>query len=727
VPDGRAARSSRHRAAAPGLALLALLATASPGCKGRPGQIEIPPLPKVRDAAAELTPIPDGARLCVSDLDCDDQIACTRDLCVLGRYCVSSADSSRCSDGVFCNGEEVCDPAMGCRDGTPERCADDDVCTVDACDEDNKRCRHDPRDFDGDGEADWHCAGGTDCDDFDPTTGSTASEICGDGVDNDCDDKVDEDDCVRSMHDRCEDALEVSSGGAFLVDLAGATPNYASSCSAPAARDVAFTFVLTEAKDVTVSVNGLLSDGSDETASVSVRTDCSDITTEKKCSHGFPAQVRLRALPPGRYFAIASSDVAARVVLSVSFDPPSEAPTNTTCEHPLDISAGGRFEGNFVDAGDDEQVACGFPGAEDLIYQFTLDEERDVELSAVSLSQGRMNLAVRSDCHDPSTTLRCVSDAPARARLYQLPKGTYYVVLEGPQSREVDFGLDVAFVDPTPPPPGDGCGDPIDLALGTEVNATLANRQDFIDVQCRCSASADQTKQTCEQHLADAVYRVQIDHATDLRVSLDGGESLMVYAFRSSCDLANTQLACGVGTVLDGRVRNLQPGDYYMIFESAAPASQPANFTVQLDPLPRTVPVPVSGNDTCASAADIPADGGLFLGDTLTMQNDYQAVCGGGTQSADAAFKLDLMQRARVTATLEGSFDTVIYRYADDGDGPASCRAKREASCNDDGTHGNTNSVLADVLDPGVYYYIVDGFNDDNQGSYLLDVTIVPQ
>lgn len=50
---------------------------------------------------------------------------------------------------------------------------------------------NDLEDDDHDGAADAQCTGGTDCDDRDPNTSQGAAEIC-DGLDNDCDDAIDE-------------------------------------------------------------------------------------------------------------------------------------------------------------------------------------------------------------------------------------------------------------------------------------------------------------------------------------------------------------------------------------------------------------------------------------------------------------------------------------------------------------------------------------------------------
>jgi hypothetical protein len=690
------------------------------GCRERGATIDLPPLLPPSDGGVEDPALPDGAVPCRRDADCDDGVDCTRDVCAPGRFCVNAANGARCSDDVYCNGDEVCDPEVGCRPSTPRRCSDDDVCTVDYCDEQGKRCAHEPRDFDDDGEVDWHCIGGTDCDDFDATRSRGVAEVCSDGVDNDCDDAIDELTCGRPEHDRCDDALDVSAGGRFVVSLGGAAPDYSLGCSTEAARDLAFTFTIDKPRDVTLIATGLLGDDSEETATIAVRSDCADLRTEIECSHGFPGQVRIRALPPGRYFAIVNSELSAQLVLEARFADATDPPPNRTCEAPIDISAGGRFEGDFVDVGDDATLPCGFPGAHDLVYTFTTEEERDVELSAISVTGERMNFAVRTACDDPQSTLRCISAAPARARLHQLPAGTYFVVIESSPAREVDFSLEAAFLDPTPPPPGDSCFDPLDLPIGMEVNGTLANRQDLVGV-AECGCNPESTEQGCGLFWPDTVYRVQVDEPMDLSVTIDAGGSLLAYDFRSICDSQPAQLACGQGATIGARVRNLQAGDYFLVVESA----DPTNFTVALETLPRTVPIPVGGNDTCATAVEVPLEGALFAGDTLGMLNNYEALCGSGARSGDAAFRLELTERARVTASLEAAFDTVLYRYLDTGAGAAACNVLGSA-CNDDGGHGNTNSLLSDTLEPGVYYYVVDGFGETNSGSYLLEMTIEP-
>ncbi len=107
-----------------------------------------------------------------------------------------------CDDGIFCNGPEVC-TADGCL-SLGLACDDGDLCTEDRCDEDRDRCDHTPADADRDGDGLTGCMG--DCDDTDLLTFPGAREVC-DGVDRDCDGRIDEG--VRSECDDCRPGCRV--------------------------------------------------------------------------------------------------------------------------------------------------------------------------------------------------------------------------------------------------------------------------------------------------------------------------------------------------------------------------------------------------------------------------------------------------------------------------------------------------------------------------------------
>jgi hypothetical protein len=120
--------------------------------------------------------------VCASDDECEDAFPgipvgqCERKACgTTSARCdiVEVADGEACDDGKFCNVGETCSSGT-CGGGAAMDCADESACTLDTCDEAADACKHAP----------------------DPAAveGPAGAASCSDGVDNDCDDLVDESD-----------------------------------------------------------------------------------------------------------------------------------------------------------------------------------------------------------------------------------------------------------------------------------------------------------------------------------------------------------------------------------------------------------------------------------------------------------------------------------------------------------------------------------------------------
>ncbi|MDH5493431.1 MAG: putative metal-binding motif-containing protein [Myxococcales bacterium] len=647
--------------------------------------------------AADAADAVDAGPECAADTECDDGVSCTHDSCDAAGRCRNTVDPAICDDGVFCNGAEICDPLAGCAPGPLQTCSDEDVCTIDRCDEAAKTCRHMPRDFDEDGEADFRCEGGTDCDDRDPFRGSLIAEICLDSIDNDCDTLVDEPECGRPAHDLCDDALDVSAGGVFSLDAAGAASDYELSCGLTGRRDLVARFTLSEAASLRVQAQGT------STTSIALQTSCGDAGAEFDCARGYPGTLRRRRLEPGTYFLVLQ-DRGGELVVEVTFGPPVDPPTNESCASPMDLGAGASTLGSFVDVLDDHETECGAFSAGDLVYSITVPAgggSKDLLVSALSLTGESLSFSVQRSCGDELSSLRCARGSPAGTRIHELPEGSYFIIVEGSSSREIDFSLDAQLLAPTPVPAGDTCATAIPMELGIPVIGTLADKQ-------------DDHVSTCSYFYREAVYRIDLLEPSDISLEVDGRGTYMSLSLRSDCLDSATELRCLSGSPARTSLRGLPAGIYYVHIE----AYSGTGFEIRSTVRPPTPIVPVSGNGTCASAHGFGEAGGVFSGDTTGLLDNLGASCGLGASSADAFFRFDLTTPRRLIATTDGSaFDTVLHLHR------GACGSLSEIGCDDDGGEG-TRSRLDLPLEAGTYLLVVDGFGSGAAGRYELEVQL---
>jgi len=137
----------------------------------------------------EYCEVPDaaGKRYCKRS----EPLTCSSgDACLPGTGCVATCNNdAACSDGIFCNGAEVC-----AKIGAISTCQRPDrgfVCgRTETCDEAKERCLPEcsvPQDADGDSYRAQEC-GGSDCDDHDASRFPGNNEVCDSrGHDEDCD------------------------------------------------------------------------------------------------------------------------------------------------------------------------------------------------------------------------------------------------------------------------------------------------------------------------------------------------------------------------------------------------------------------------------------------------------------------------------------------------------------------------------------------------------------
>lgn len=661
----------------------------------------VPPPPPDTGPPDARQPLPDGATICSRNRDCDDGVECTDDRCDTDRgYCLNEVNHEVCQDDSFCNGREVCIPSRGCDRGAPESCNDDDVCTLDACDEENDTCLHRMRDLDGDGDPDEHCMGGRDCDDLDPRVSSVSPELCEDGVDNNCNGQVDDEEeggCASGPHDTCADPLDATGGGFFVLSTVGTVADYMATCGFGVMHDVVMSFTTEEAHDVVVRVS------SDVPTNLALQTTCGSRTEELDCLATFDGEIKSRALPPGTYYVLVQTTDPTEVGVEIVLTDPTPPPANLTCAGAIDVSAGGVFRGSFVDVESSTDHVCGTFGGADLYYRFTTTETRDVSIRASTDTGDQVTLAVRRTCADATTLVRCANASPSSMLLHELPPGDYFLVVEGPSFRETDFTLTFELLPPTPPPPGDQCGNPLPLVFGEATAGTLLGFEDDVPT-------------TCGYHYRDVVYSFVLTERSDVRIEVSSSSGGYFFVETTLNCGRRPELRCVGGSPSRTVLRALEPGTYFVIVESFTARA----FVITATAGPPITVTDVTGNDTCATAAVVPATGGVFSGNTSTLANDYTWSCGASGGSSDAIFRLDLATRRRVVANTDGStYDTLLGLRREPCDGPGG-----EVVCRDDGGFMMPDT-LDQTLDPGTWYLVVDGFGSAMSGPYLLDVMLM--
>ncbi|MEI9939781.1 MAG: MopE-related protein [Pseudomonadota bacterium] len=659
---------------------------------------------------------------CADDSQCEDDIPCTTDRCDQDlQRCHHFPNHGQCADEVYCNGDELCDPKLGCLSGPPVDCADSDPCTIDTCVEKTRSCSRAPRDADGDGDPVWNCTGGGDCDDTDPSVNSQAKEVCDNDKDDDCDGTVDEADCVTPAHDDCSDALTIDASGFSSLSLAASALDYTTKC-APAGQMLADIVVALEvpdgdAQDVDVVVRG---DDANSSVSLATTSDKCDHPVNVTCSPSFGGVSRLRlyGLAPGVYPLYVAGKAGSALTLAVTFSAASTAPLNETCGTASPLVPGVSQTAVLAGSTSDLTSACDPDASTDelisvksgeLVYAFSLAEPRDVRVFASPLDDyGVPQLSLRdAGCKGASDELTCRVGSPASALFARaLPAGQYFVSVTSSGPGDVDVRLEESAA--TSPPADQGCADPPLLSAGQTLDLSLTDHSDAVDVGCLAGAP-------------DSSHSLTLSEPSDvlLVARISANDTGAVSLALPSCS-AQTRLSCGTSSTSPVRAQayGVAPGTYRALVESAL--ASPVTLTAfTRKATPATL---VAFADDCSAPFEIPAAGGRFKGNTTNLHADFSAGCDLGNQAKNGApdqlLHLRLDTKSRVVLDMTGStYSTMLsVRSGSTCPGtelPLSCAAGQVAG----------RSFLDLDLESGDYYVQVDGYGG-SAGAWSLDVYV---
>jgi hypothetical protein len=698
------------------------LVVAACGKNNAPDYLVVPFDAGTEAGAFDAAPAPDGSTVdptlggpCMSSDQCDDKISCTSDTCDVSLMrCRFVPDDSLCDDGIFCNGKEVCAKA-GCAAGPVVTCEDGNSCTIDACVESTKSCTHAPRDADLDGDTDAHCLdSGGDCDDTDPLVSSKTQEVCGNGKDDNCNGKVDEQPCQIPANDTCANALAVAQAGSYALSTVATKKDYTASCSvkAPsAARDVVMAITAPGAMgDPATDIDVWVSADMSETA-VSLESTCGSAASEIHCASAdanVRTRARARSVPAGTtIYAIITTQSEAAVSAHVDYLAPTQKPTNEDCTSPQAIPLDMAVPVSIVDATHDLSTECIDERTGELTYAFTLTQSRDVHVFATTTAgDGAAVVSLRqADCTDES---RCrVGNLPPLFGR-SLAAGTYVVSVGGTAS--IDANLLVQTSAPTVAPANQTCASPPPAPSNATIQIDLSNQEDAIRNGCLPGAP-------------NAAYDLELAVPSDV---------LIVARFPTS-DVGAVSLnapACGTADVVDceqgvtpQRIskRNLAAGSYRIVV--ADQLGNAASLMVLTRPTVVATNVG-SGSDACGTPTLISTMGGFYTGDTSSATADFDAGCDvagsppGG--APDQILKLALTAPQHVVFDMSGS----VYATILDVRAGAVCPGSETP----DGCYvgfGPSRSFLDQELQAGTYWVQIDGYNGA-KGAWNLDVRVLP-
>lgn len=637
---------------------------------------------------------------CNDDGPCNDGFSCTDDRCDLeaGR-CVHVAHDERCDDRVFCNGFEVCNVRRGCITGG-DVCGVGNGCNIARCDEAARQCTTTPRDADSDGDPDNHC-GGADCDDTDPRRSSRMSEICGNGLDDNCNAQVDESGCIAPQGDQCAQPVVMPAEGERTVSTAGATAPIPSGCSFPLSTTSKTIFVAVPRS----SGHDTVLEVSDASMPVTLALLASCGAPATTCEQGavapFPRML-VTAAPTGSAIVAVTSPVESTLRLRTVALPATQTPATSDCTTPAPLVPGVPMRIDFTSQRATLPSDCASAGLR--TFALEVPATSTLTLTARSLT-GSGNAAIglrQGTCSDLASEIVCRNSETGPLVHPYLAAGSYVVTVATATATAVE--LTATLTAPGTLASGSGCLDAIPVSPGQKVATSFDDRPDFVRSGCQSGGAA-------------SVFRLDIPSPSDLlivgRVPVAANGSMALLDDRCT---PRTAQRCSVGGTPFHVTRQAVRAGIFFVGLGTDGGGSGTLAAYTRTSVPETL---VSGGGDCATAVPIGANGGRFSGDSTGLPSTVGTTCDTALANPRAPtqlFRLTLASRRRVLLDTSGSaFPTIASIRS----GPTCPGSELPDGCHTG--FGVDRSFLDRVLDPGTYWLVLTGFSSA-QGRWTLDV-----
>ncbi len=477
-------------------------------------------------------------------------------------------------------------------------------------------------------------------------------------------------------------------------------------------------------------------------------------------------------LEPGRYYLVADGYASAEGEFQLSLSASETRPPAEICQAATVLPIGRTIAGSTNEGADTFQATCaGDAHSADQVYSLNIEQASRVRINMQSTFDGALYL--RRMCADPRSEIVCNDDAPDTRHSQittTLEPGQYFVFADGfGQGARGDYSLRVDAVSAAGNGEnGDTCAAPAmpqavaqpalqqghsnapavlpparalspqpqpaqapqpqsrsNLGPNPSHKIVAPNRVpaprviaptagvSTYDIVADTFPAGDQYHGSCGgQGAPDVVYRVDIRARSRVRLSATTSDFPAIIYLERNCGDATTEIACASTQLLGPQAnvldQTLAPGSYFLVVDGAD-ANAIGSFRARL-----VIEDIAAGERMCTEGLSI-RPGQQIRSSTQGLPNRFQGSCTHG-ESSDQVFRLTVRRRGRVRISSEQTdFDGALYIRT--ACGPSGT----EIACNDDAGDAR-HSMIDTQLEPGTYYVIVDGYADNQQGEFTLDV-----
>ncbi len=502
----------------------------------------------------------------------------------------------------------------------------------------------------------------------------------------------------------CSQPLALEIGTPARGNTAQGESSMAGSCiRGGAAPEIVYRLTLARRAQVSVTLS------SEFDGALYMLGSCGDARSEIACNDDDPDTTRSRVeatLDAGTYFVVVDGYADASGEFELLAQITELQNLAQVCQRATVLTPGQAVTGSTAGQPSYFTATCA-DGARspDRIYRVDVPARSRMRVRMQSTHDGA--LYMRSDCQNPSSELACNDDHRDTQHsmvVATVDPGRYFVYADGfSQGNAGDFSL---RADLAPLTGGSAAADNC-TAPGTAAPGT--------DLELDTFAAADDLTGSCGgQGAPDVVYRLDFTTRVRVRARIADTEFPAAMYIQRQCGQAASEVVCGAGGGGGGGAAEidatLQPGTYFLVVDGVRPDSfGSARVELALEDL--------QALDRACQQAPRLRPGRTVTGDTSSSTNRFHATCASGARSNDLVYQLVLTQRSHVVITTTQQYDGVLHIRRDCSD-PAT-----ELACNDD-EGDNRHSRVDTVLDRGTYYVVVDGFANNNQGSFTMDVQV---